>query len=88
MNEGAQRESAVVMRHIYVVCRVDSYMVEAITTGADVERFVKLKEALPSMEAAEAEVTRLNQLNGDKDCSYFWQSVRYYPDGRGDVQSG
>jgi len=33
------------------------------------------------------EVVRLNQVNAAKSCEYFWLSSRYYPDGRGVIES-
>jgi hypothetical protein len=41
-----------------------------------------VKEILPSMEGAEKEVERLNELSRDKGCYYFWQATRYFPEGK------
>jgi hypothetical protein len=43
---------------------------------------VTVKEILPTLEEAEAEVARLNRLNADKGSVYFWQTTRYFPAGR------
>ena len=44
-------------------------------------------EVLPTLEAAEAEVKRLNELKQGKQAVYFWQTTRFYPQGR-DITSG
>jgi hypothetical protein len=46
---------------------------------------VAIKEVVPTLQEAEAEVQRLNQLNAGKDCRYFWRATRYFPDGRHDL---
>ena len=43
---------------------------------------IKLVEAVPTVEEAEAEATRLGTLNVNKGWVYFVQSVRYFPSGR------
>ena len=43
---------------------------------------MKLVEAVPTFEEAEAEAQRLTAINADKRCVYFVQSVRHFPDGR------
>ncbi len=30
-----------------------------------------------------SEVKRLSKVNAEKRCEYFWESARYYPEGRG-----
>ena len=30
---------------------------------------------------AESEVKRLNELNANQDCTYFWQTTRLFPPG-------
>jgi hypothetical protein len=37
---------------------------------------VTVKEVLLSQERAEVEVERLNKLNSEKGCRYFWQYTR------------
>ncbi|MDP9068426.1 MAG: hypothetical protein M3N53_08815 [Actinomycetota bacterium] len=44
---------------------------------------VTVKEVLPTKEEAEREVERLNALTTDDAVTYFCQSSRYYPRGRG-----
>jgi hypothetical protein len=41
-----------------------------------------VKEILPTQEEAETEVSWLNKLNGSKGATYFWQTSRFYPQGR------
>jgi len=60
--------------HVYAVVRVDEY-----SSGRDA---ITVKEVLPTMEEAEKEVERLNGANGDRGCYYFWQTTRYFPEGR------
>jgi hypothetical protein len=59
---------------VYAVVRIDEFLSrrDAIT----------VKEILPTLEQAEKEVERLNELNRDKGCYYFWQAARYFPEGR------
>lgn len=42
---------------------------------------VTVKEVVTSLNIAEVEVARLNQINGDKSCVYFAQATRLFPDG-------
>lgn len=41
----------------------------------DEDRYV-VKRVVWSIEEATAEVDRLNHLNADKNCRYFWQHTR------------
>jgi hypothetical protein len=43
---------------------------------------VTVKEIVPTLEQAEAEVRRLNKLNAHHGARYAWQATRYYPSGR------
>ena len=43
---------------------------------------VTLKEIVTSVELAKNEVKRLNEINSDKGCRYFWQASRLFPDGK------
>jgi len=49
---------------------------------ADPDLAVAIKEIVPSLQEAEAEVERLNRINADKNCRYILRATRYYPDGR------
>ena len=48
---------------------------------SSLEHQVTVKEVLWSLELAEAEVARLNQLNADKGCRYVWQATRLFEPG-------
>jgi hypothetical protein len=60
---------------VYAIVRLDLFI-------DNQEHAVTVKEVVPTLDEAEAEVKRLNLLNSDKDCRYFWQATRYFPDGR------
>ena len=53
--------------HIFVILRTDRYQTEPLVT---------VTSAVWTREAAEAEVARLNALNGPKGCEYSWQIAR------------
>ena len=55
---------------VYAVIRVGDY-----PSGA-LENCITIKEIVWSLEEAEAEVKRLNELNRSKDSKYFWQYTR------------
>ena len=42
---------------------------------------VTVKEVVATAEEAVREVARLNELNSDKGCRYFWTGTRYFSDG-------
>ena len=58
--------------HVFVIIRVDTFQ----DIGADPETAVTATRAFPTKEAAEAEVQRLDRLNEDKGCVYFWLVAR------------
>jgi hypothetical protein len=62
---GVQREH----RAAFAVVRVDEYLPPktAITDR------ISVKEIVSTLDEAEREVARLNELNADKGCLYFWQ---------------
>jgi hypothetical protein len=45
------------------------------------EQRIIVKEIVFDFELAKAEVQRLNHLNANKSCRYFWQTTRLYPAG-------
>ena len=55
---------------VYAVVRIDNYPTD------ELENNITIKEIVWSLEEAEAEVARLNELNASKGCRYFWQSTR------------
>ena len=72
---------------VYVVVRVDY---ELGADGSDVHaedsieigpHRITVKEVVRTPDEARREVSRLNDLNRDKACRYFWQGSRYFPDG-------
>jgi hypothetical protein len=56
----------------YAVVRVD------LATKDDEARFT-VRKIVWTEELAETEVRRLQELNADKDCRYFWQYTRVDP---------
>ena len=61
----------------YAVIRLDCFQIAAGSVDvARLERAVTVKEVLLDQARAEAEVERLNKLNGDKQCRYFCQYTR------------
>ena len=42
---------------------------------------VTVKRVVWSLEPAKREVERLNEVNAEKDCFYFWQYTRVDPPG-------
>lgn len=45
------------------------------------EYSVTIKEIVRGIDVAQAEVARLNALNAEKGCRYYWQGTRHFPDG-------
>lgn len=62
---------------VYAVLRFDSFH------GSDTppEVTITVKQVVRSRELAEAEVARLNALNGGEGVRYWWQATRLFPDG-------
>lgn len=56
----------------FAIVRLDRYLLEL----AELRNCVTIKRIVWSMEAAEADVARLNQLNAEKGSEYFWQATR------------
>lgn len=67
--------------HVFVVYRYDS-LPEGPIPKEVIPRFVTIKEVLSTDVEAQAEVERLNRENADKECVYFYQRAKFYPDGR------
>ena len=65
-------------QEVYAVIRIDEFKNEPNVPD---ERHVTVKEIVYDIELAKAEVNRLNRLNSDKACKYFWQMTRLYPQG-------
>lgn len=59
-------------QHVYAIVRIDEFDDSSVT----LEDMITVKEVVWSIEKAEAEVSRLNELNESKRCRYFWQTTR------------
>jgi hypothetical protein len=59
-------------KQVYAIIRVDDFHDPSLT----VEDRISVKEVVSSLEAAESEVARLNELNSPKGARYFWQATR------------
>jgi hypothetical protein len=58
--------------HVYAIIRLDEFL-----SGAAPDRnLITVKKVVRSQEEAEREVHRLNKLNADKGCQYFYQITR------------
>lgn len=49
---------------------------------SEMRNAVTIVAVLPTADEARDEVDRLSRVNAGKSCEYFWQSARYYPEGR------
>lgn len=68
---------------LYAVVRFDHQNGDALSRLMDDPgMYITVKEILPTLDDAEREVQRLNALNAEKGCTYFWQVTRYFKDGR------
>jgi hypothetical protein len=59
--------------HVYAIVRFDRSLEQ--------QNSFTVKEIVRTEEDAESEVKRLNEVNADKDCTYFWQTTRLFPPG-------
>ena len=64
-------------RQVYAVIRIDGFL----SDDTPLEHRVVVKEIVSSLEPAQAEVQRLDELSSDQRMAYFWQTTRLYPDG-------
>ena len=60
--------------HVYAIVRFDRFVQSS-------EDSFTVKEIVGTRAIAESEVKRLNEVNADKDCTYFWQTTRLFPRG-------
>jgi len=58
-------------RHVYPIIRIDKPFNEAHPTNT-----FSVVKVLTSQASAETEVSRLNTINADKSCAYFWETSR------------
>jgi hypothetical protein len=59
--------------HVYAIIRLDW---PALSGVAPDKNLITVKKVVRSQEEAEREVHRLNKLNADKGCQYFYQITR------------
>jgi hypothetical protein len=57
--------------HVYPIVRIDTPIDQSDPTNK-----LTVVKVLTSQGAAEAEVSRLNQINAEKSCTYFWCTSR------------
>ena len=60
---------------------VDEYAVDGVTLPAAGPGNVTVKEIVFDPREAQSEVMRLNELNKDKHCRYYWQTTHVFVDG-------
>jgi len=68
---------------VLAVVRLDHSFTDLSQSGGATPQaavIVTVKEIVTTKESAEAEVERLNKLNGEKGCRYFWQQTRFVSD--------
>lgn len=56
---------------VYAIIRIDDFL-----AVSDIDSKITIKKIVWSMDNAKNEVKRLNMLNSDKGCRYFWQHTR------------
>jgi hypothetical protein len=72
-------------RQVFAVVRVEPEWFSAREPGewaGEGLEGVAVHSALPTVDDAQAEVRRLNDLNRGKGASYYWFATRFYPEGR------
>jgi hypothetical protein len=60
--------------HVYAIVRFDYFQYDL--DAENVENAISITKVVWDMDTAQAEVARLNELNKEKDCIYFWQTTR------------
>lgn len=63
--------------HVFALVRVDTHV--GVDMEAEPEAAITATKVVREQEIAEAEVGRLNLLNGPKGASYFWTITRLEP---------
>lgn len=63
-------------RHVFVILRLDHFH----RADLPLKDKVNAVKVMWTQEAAEAEVERLNRLNSEKQCEYFWTVSRLVGD--------
>src|SRR5205809_523724 len=59
--------------HVFAILRLDRAAVPDVLPDKDL---ITVKKVVWTQEVAEREVRRLNALNADKGCVYYWQLTR------------
>jgi hypothetical protein len=62
--------------------KIQVFAVIRLDDRSNIEDGITVKEILPTLEEAIREVERLNSLNAMKGSRYFWQTTRFFPQGR------
>jgi hypothetical protein len=69
------------IRHLYMRKKNQVFAIirfdEFLDANGAIEDKITVKEIVDTIEIAKDEVVRLNKLNSDKKCKYFWQTTRY-----------
>jgi hypothetical protein len=70
--------------HVYVVYRIDYYQIKDKNLSDIHKNVITIREVFNTPEEAIEEVEQLTKLRQGKenDMLYFWQSAKYYPEGR------
>lgn len=74
-------------RPCFAIVRIDLFLLREGTTP-DWRSIVTVKAVLETQAQAESEVARLNELNGEKGCMYFWQTTRFLGSAAGSGEAG
>jgi hypothetical protein len=61
-----------VHKQVYALLRYDEFP----ESGTSIENRISVVRVVPDEATANAEVQRLNMLNRQKGCRYFWQATR------------
>ena len=64
-------------KEVYAILRYDGFLSDI----SPPEQCVTIKEVVRSRDLAEAEVSRLNAINAEKNVRYWWQMTRLFPAG-------
>lgn len=66
----------------YVVCRLDRFRAnDKQVSEMKPSGLMRVKEILNTAKEAQLETSRLNK-SSDSGCEYYWDSAKYYPEGR------
>jgi hypothetical protein len=57
---------------VYAIVRIDNFQDETVS----LRNKITVSKVVLDEADARGEVERLNKLNGDKGCTYFWQATR------------